>query len=225
MRFPPFFMVNYGLEVIVEANGEEVEVVVDALAGEAGADGEVVSVHTVGVDHHPGNLSNVEVEVHGELVGELVVHAGDKTETENRLIVVVLDGADFVAINIGIGGALGAHAEQELTFNKESPVFPVAEIVAGIGGNAELKVAGRHIGVSCSAIVAGVVVATENGGTNLPSVTHLIADFGAYNNGGGGSATDGVVVIVYAIVVETDLATKYELCISCKSESCECKGQ
>ena len=183
-----------------------------------------MSVHTVGVDHHPGNLGNVEVEVHGELVGELVVHAGDNTETENRLVVVVLYGTSFVAIHIGVGGALGAHAEQELTFNKESPVFPVAEIVAGIGGNAELKVAGRHIGVSCSAIVAGVVVATENGGTNLPCVIQLIADFGSDNNGSGGSAAKGVVVIVDAIVVEADLATKNPLGASGHSKCYESKG-
>jgi hypothetical protein len=203
-RFPRLFLLSAViLEAVVEANGEEVQVVVHRLAVEADAGGEVVGVHAIGVDHVPAKFGNVKIEIHGEFVGELVVHAGNNADAESGGIVAILHRSSLIAVDVGVGGAFGAHAKPAFGFSKEAPIFPLTEVVASVGGNAELEVGGRHVGVAGSAISAGVVVTKEDGGTNLPVVVQLIADLGTEGEASGGGAARSVVVIVDTLMVET----------------------
>lgn len=220
--------------MVVEADGEVVQVIVEGLLAHVGAEAPLVLGSTVVAGCAPVDAGEVDVDVHGEAVAESIVQTRNHADAESGVVVTILDGGTghFATIHEGMGFAFETQFEVDGSFAEDVEFLPFEEVVAevgvdhdGVAGTGGVAVFGTHV-------VTGVVVVPAKLCTDLHVVVQLIADLGHDGDSGvgvvgvsGGGDETSVVLIVVALVVESHVATDNELSIGGECECCESKGQ
>lgn len=211
--------------MIVEADGEVVEVSVEVLSVHIHAKVIAVGVDTVGEGPVASQASQIDIEVKRAFFAQSIVQTGDDAETDGGEVVTIVGGVVSHGVEV-VGFQM--ETEANLSFAEQGEVTPVQEVVTEVRIDVDDRApTGGVVILAAKRIdVSSVVVVNETElDTELHFVIQLITDFRHDGDIGGGVAdTTSIIIVMSAVVTKSDLATEDELCICSHSESDECEG-